>query len=71
MLGIAASMFTYLPLIHTLCASSWRTVSRKPNSAGRSRGGMHGYRMKVRKAQKFVSVIVRRTTAKVLWDGAT
>lgn len=32
---------------------------------------MHGYRMKVRKAQKFVSVIVRRTTAKVLWDGAT
>lgn len=48
-----------------LVALSWRTESRKPYSGGRSRGGMHGYRVKVMKARKFVSVRVRRTVAKV------
>ena len=53
-----------------LVALSWRTESRKPYSLGKSRGGMHGYRVKVMKAKKLVRVRVRRAVAKTGWDGA-
>jgi len=52
-------------------ALSWRTVSRKPYSDGSRRGGMQGYRVKVRKAKRLVRVRVRRTVANVGWEGAT
>jgi len=51
-------------------ALSWRTESRKPYSGGRRRGGMHGYRVNVRKAKRLVRVRVRRMVAKVAWEGA-
>ena len=51
-------------------ALSCRTESRKPYSGGSRRGGMHGYRVKVRNAKRFVSVRVRRMVAKVGCEGA-
>lgn len=52
-------------------ALSRRTVSRKPYSGGSRRGGMQGYRVKVRKAKRLVRVRVRRTVANVVLEGAT
>lgn len=51
-------------------ALSWRTESRKPYSGGSRRGGMQGYRVKVRKAKRLVRVRVRRIAAKVECEGA-
>lgn len=70
MLGMAARELTKLPLIHIEVALSWRTESRNPYSGGSRRGGMQGYRVKVRKAKRLVRVRVRRMVAKVGCEGA-
>lgn len=68
---MAARELTCLPDWKSDSASSLCTVSRNPYSLGSRRGGIVGYMMKVVKAMKLVSVIVRRTAAKVECDGAT